>query len=75
MRLGWLSFVGDTDPLPFMVSLVTSEHFVKCLQLTGLVRIEEPKQRIGDRLGALKACPRGTCQRDRRCLPGLAWSR
>jgi len=24
--LGWLSLVGDTGPLPFMVGLVTSEH-------------------------------------------------
>jgi hypothetical protein len=56
--LGWLSLVGDTDPPPFVVSLVTSEHFVNRLELTGLVGTEEPKQRIGDRRGARKARPR-----------------
>src|SRR5215831_12016502 len=64
VRPGWLSLAGDTGPLPFVVSLVTSEHLVKRLELTGLVRTEEPKQRIGDRLGALKACPRRTRAED-----------
>src|SRR5262249_27219138 len=55
--LAWLSHAGDTGPLPFMVCLVTSEYFVNRLELAGLVYTEEPKQRIGDRLGALEACP------------------
>ncbi len=59
-----LSLVGDTDPLPFTVSLVISEHFVNRLELTGLVCTEKPEQRIGDRLGALKACPRRTRTED-----------
>src|SRR5215510_15433221 len=64
VRPGWLSLAGDTGPLPFVVSLVTGEHFVNRLELTGPVRTEEPKQRIGDRLGTLKACPRRTRAED-----------
>jgi len=60
MSLGWLAVVGNTDPLPFVESLVTSEHLVNRLELAGLVCIEEPEQRIDDSLRGLKACPRRT---------------
>src|SRR5215469_16721765 len=61
-----------------MECLVASEHFVNGLELTGLVCTEEAKQRIGDRLGARKVCPRRTRAEDaigreqRRGSPAIA---
>src|SRR5262249_1220840 len=53
-----------TARFALVVGLVTSEHFVDRLELTRLVCTEETKQRVGDRLGAFKACPRRTRAED-----------